>query len=331
MKKIFWVLLGITLLSGTFASAQYSARYIERQKEKVVKENTQGWRGCDEFGAGLNIATFSTNPPFGWTEEKGNKLISNGFGIAFVQQIANEAKIVVSPVGYQSDEDMRQAFEDGRVDIWVGSYYDQKIRGNGHAYIVPAFIPNVITVVFLKNKAREIKTFEDLKGLKGAVRQDEQFYPYIRLSLPKDLEIEEVFDSKEAFTKLITGAVDYLLSSPYSAEAEARRFKLNRYIKFVGTPLPGQELFLVYSKNSACPQYLKDFKDKLNEKRQDLNALKRSLINFIDTWGQRFKDEPSLIDQLKAEGVLARDFTLDTEVKPNIPGNQPNVATDNKQ
>jgi len=312
MKKACWLILGCLILTASIVSAQY----IGSQKRKVVIEQTSGWRGCDGFGGALKIATFSTNPPFGWTEMAGNRLISKGFDVDLMQQIANEKKIALQPVGYQSDEEMRKAFEEGKIDIWVGSYYDPKIRGIGHTYLIPAFIPNVITVVFLKNKARDVKKFEDLKGLKGVVRQDEQFYPYIRLSLPKDLEIEEAFDSKEAFTKLITGKVDYLLSSPYSTEAEARRFKLNRYIKMVATPLMGQELFIVYSKNSMCPQFKKDFKEGLEEKRKDLNAQKRELINFIDTWGQRFKNEPSLIDQLKAEGTLPKDFVLDMTPQP---------------
>ena len=309
MKKLCWILLGGILLIMTSVSAQY----IKTQKKSVVKEKAQVWHRCGEDGDTLKIATFTTNPPFGWSEVDNQRLIAKGFGIDLIQQIARENRIASSVVGFRSDKAMRKAFENGRIDIWVGAYYDPKIRGIGHTYIMPAFIPNVITAVFLKNKGRDVKNFEDLKGLKGAVRQDEQFYPYIRLSLPKDLEIEEVFDSKEAFTKLITGEVDYLLSSPYSAEAEARRFKLNRHIKFISTPLLGQELFVVYSKYSACPQFKKIFEKKLQEKRQDLNGLKRSLINFIDTWGVRFKDEPSLVDQLKREGVLPKDFVLNTD------------------
>ena len=108
----------------------------------------------------------------------------------------------------------------------------------------------------------------------------------------------------------MTGEVDYLLSSPYAAEAEARRFKLNKEIDMVATPLLGQELFVLYSKNSMCPQFQREISQKLREKRQDLNGLKRDLISFIDKWGQRYKDEPPLIDQLKAEKVLPEDYKL---------------------
>ena len=326
-----WIILGSILLTASLVSAQYlkpsSTRYIERQKEKVIAKQTAQWRACGESNSALKIATFSTNPPFGWTEVQEKQLIARGFGIDLVQQIARDKKIFTRTIGFQSDEDMRKAFETGRVDIWIGSYYDPKIRGLGHSYMIPAFIPNVITVIFLKNKARDVKNFDDLKGLKGVVRQDEQFYPYIRMSLPKELDIYETFDSKEAFTKLITGEADYLLSSPYSTEAEARRFKLNQHIKMISTPLMGQELFLVYSKKSMCPEFKKDFMEGLQEKRKDLNALKRSLINFIDTWGQRFKDEPSLIDQLKAEGKLPKDFILDTTTKPDAEAVQSNTET----
>ena len=302
----FWTvaLLGI-ILTGGWVSAQY----IESQRKDIIMHADSPMRVCGEMGGGLKIATFATNPPFGWSEGKSN-FSSNGFGVSLMDQIAQELNIVYGNIGFDKDEDAMAALDIGAVDMIVGAYYDPKIKGIGHRYLIPAFIPNVITVVFLKGKKKEVKDFEDLIGLKGAVRQDEQFYPYIRLSLPEELEIESVFDSREAFTKLLTGEVDFLLSSPYAAEAEARRFKLNKQIELISTPLMAQELFVLYSKNSECPQYQDEIAQKLQEKRQDLNGLKRDLISFIDTWGQKFKNEPSLIDQLKAEKILPEDYKI---------------------
>ena len=302
----FWILALVGLvLTGGWVSAQY----IETQRRDTAMNSGAPLRLCGEISGGLKIATFSTNPPFGWTE--GTEFFrSNGFGIALMNQIAQELNIAYENIAFNKDEDTMKALDSGKVDVLVGAYYDPKIKEIGHLYLVPAFIPNVITVVFLKGKKKEVKDFNDLIGLKGAVRQDEQFYPYIRLSLPEELEIESVFDSKEAFTKLLTGEVDYLLSSPYSTEAEARRFKLNKEIDMVSTPLLGQELFVIYSKNSMCPQFRREISQKLREKRQDLNGLKRDLISFIDKWGQRYKDDPSLIDQLKAQKVLPEDYKL---------------------
>ena len=304
MKFRILILLGLILVAGAV-----SAQYIERQRKDVIRQSSSPIRLCGDISGGLKIATFATKPPFGWTE--GSEFFKgNGFGIALMSQIAQELNIAYENITFNKDKDTMKALNNGDVDVIVGAYYDPKIKEIGHRYLTPAFIPNVITVVFLKGKKKEVKDFKDLIGLKGAVRQDEQFYPYIRLSLPEELEIESVFDSKEAFTKLLTGEVDYLLSSPYAAEAEARRFKLNKEIDMVATPLLGQELFVLYSKNSMCPQFQREISQKLREKRQDLNGLKRDLISFIDKWGQRYKDEPPLIDQLKAEKVLPEDYKL---------------------
>ena len=189
-------------------------------------------------------------------------------------------------------------FQAGNVDLIVGMYYDPKMRMAGNTFLMPSVIQNVISVIFMKGKEKKIEKFEDLIGLKGVVRQDERFYNYIRLGLPKELQIEETNDSREAFTKLLTGEADYLLSSPYAAEAEARRFKMNLDIAMIPVPLMGQELFVLNSGNSLCKRYVPEIINKIKEKRQDMNGLKRDLISYINNWGQRFKNDPSLASQI---------------------------------
>ena len=215
----FWMvaLLGLVLTGGLV-----SAQYIESQRKQQVIIPTPSARTCGEMSGYLKVATFATNPPFGWTEGT-DFYNSNGFGIDLMNKILQELNISHANIGFDSDEEAMHALNIGKIDMIVGVYYDPKIGGLGHRYLIPAFIPNVITVVFLKGKAKQVNDFKDLIGLKGTVRQDEQFYPYIRLSLPSELEITPSFDSREAFTKLLTGEADFMLSSPYAAEAEARR------------------------------------------------------------------------------------------------------------
>ena len=300
MKKI---LLSFLVLMMFSVNAIANSSYIESQKKKEEKVRTVKIRTCGGEDEPLKIAAFATNPPFSWVERQSDEenaiYEGKGFLIDFMKDIAEELNIAVQAVGYPTDEEMLADFQVGNVDVVVGMYYDPKLRMGGNAFISPSVIQNVISVIFMKGKEKQVEKFEDLVGLKGVVRKDEQFYNYIRLGLPKDLQIEEAEDSREAYTKLLTGEADYFLSSPYAAEAEARRFKMKLDISMLSVPLKGQELFVLYSGKSLCPQYYREIAIKIQEKRQDMNAMKRDLISYINDWGQRFKNTPSLKNQLK--------------------------------
>ena len=97
-----------------------------------------------------------------------------------MKDIAEELNIAVQAVGYPTDEEMLADFQVGNVDVVVGMYYDPKLRTGGNAFISPSVIQNVISVIFMKVKEKQVEKFEDLVGLKGVVRKDEQFYNYIR-------------------------------------------------------------------------------------------------------------------------------------------------------
>jgi len=335
MRKLGCLLIlvmGIVGMQVGFAKRDVRADeygiYIESQEQKKIEKIVEGERLCFESSP-VRITSFVTNPPFGWVEKTvfdnlydGWRYTEKGFNVDFIKNIGSELNIAVEAVAYPTDEKMIEAFYEGGVDIIAGAYYDPKMKLAGHGYVVPALIQNVITVVFMKGKEKEVKKFEDLIGMKGIVREDEGFYPYVRLMLPKEMEVETAHDSRSAFTKLILGEVDYILTSPYSAEAEARRFKLNTDISMVPVPLLGQELFLLVSGRVRCPHLVYEIALRLREKRKDMNAMKRELINYIDTWGQRFKNDPGLIDQLKKEGALP-EKPQDSEDSPKVEVEQP--------
>ena len=313
MKKYIFMVLTVIMFALECGA---SSRYIESQrKEKKEVNQAKQLRTCGLEDRPLRITAFATNPPFSWVEIKGEGnrtvFVSKGFLIDFIKEIAQELNIAVEAVGYPTDSKMLADFQVGNVDMIVGMYYDPKLRVGGNMFLTPSVIQNVISVVFMKGKEKTVEKWEDLVGLKGVVRQDEQFYNYIRLMLPKTLEIAEAVDSREAFTKLLTGEADYFLSSPYAAEAEARRFKMNLDVSMIPVPLMGQELTALYSGRSLCKKYAYEIANKIKEKKKDKNAMKSNLISYINAWGQRFKDDTSLKSQL--ESVSAPETEVDTQ------------------
>ena len=302
MKIKGWM-IGISILM-TVTVCRAATSYIESQRpvEPKAVPNLE-WHWCGDRDYPLRLATFTTNPPFGWTEKaEGDTLISRGFGIDFVRNLLNEARIATESVGFASDREAMEALATGAADVYVGGYYDPKQRMAGHTYMIPSLFQNMVSVIFLKGKEKPIAALNDLIGMKGVVRRDEIFYSYIHAIMPSGVRIERVIDSREAFTKLLTGEVDYMLSSPYSAEAEARRFKMNQDIKMVQLPIAGQELFVVFSGRSACPQYGRVLGQLLAKHKPSQDEAVRMLFNYMNEWGERFRDQPSLKESLSREG-----------------------------
>lgn len=295
MKIICMCLLGIMMTYGVRAQ---SSRYIEQQKREV-KHVAEKKKICN-ITYPIRIATSATNPPFGWTEAEWDKMkqkdkyLAKGYNIDLLSDLFKSLDVWASPVAFTNDTDALNGLENGRVDVFIGAYYDPRYRKMGYTYIIPSYFQNVAALIFLKGKEKEFTSFQDLKGLKGVVRSDELFYTYVRPSLPSDVYIEEVPSSREAFTRLINGRADYILGSPYSAEAEARRFKLNTKITMVKTPLPAQEMFIVFGKNAPCRAAIPELVKKMKEHQKHKVEETQKLISYINTWGQRFKNEPGL-------------------------------------
>ena len=319
-----WILLFLFILGNiTPTLAQEKKKqgiYIGARKKEEKVDTSIEWRTCSNRKP-LRITTFATNPPFGWTEgypvENKDEIeyISQGYLVDFLKKIADELHIATTLVGFPTDQEALSALETGAVDIFVGSYYDPKQRGRGHIFITPDVFQNLVVAVFMKGKEKEIKTLDDLIPLKGVARLDEQLFSYIHILFPKEAKIELVEDSQEAFTKLLKGEADYFLSSPYSAETEARRFKINHEIKMASIPIVGQKLFVLYSGRSACRQYIPEFKKKISEKDRDLSEETKALMEYINVWGENFREDPSLREEL---GLLP-----ETEVEKKI--DQPTI------
>lgn len=308
MKQLLMVcVVGMMMLCfQTVWAADKEVSYIGEKavsQEKTSNKKIND-RQCGGEGNPIRVASFETNPPFGWVDFSegrfgmSDRYFGNGFAVALFRNIAEANGLFVQPVGFPSYEKALKALAQGEIDVFAGAYYDPHIRQMGNSFVTPSFFQNAIVAVFLKGKEKPIERFEDLIGMKGVVRQDEYFYELMYKGLSKDLTIKQVPNAREAFRLLLTGEADYMLSSPYAAEAEARRFKMNQDIELSERALFGPEMFFVFSLNSDCRNIRSQFSQLIKKEKVHFEDWQRLLVSYIDRWGQRFKDSPSLDEQL---------------------------------
>lgn len=306
--------LSAPVLQAQTRSQKQTIKYIEQEdvkkEQKKKKEDI-----CGTPDEPIRVASFSTNPPLGWVDaiwsaREMTGYTGNGFAINLFEQLAKDENISFKVGAYSSYQNALEALQRGKIDILLGMYYNPKLTRFFNV-IYPAYMNNPIIAVFKKGNEKPVQTFKDLVGLKGVVRQEELFYPIIYPSLPAGINVAQVFGAKEAFTGLMDGTYDYILTGLYNAETELRRFKLIDETVVSDTPLTQLQIFFAMSKKSECKNLKKPISDRLETLLKDPKAIHKLLIDNIDGWGKRFEDDPSLLEMLKTG---EKDTTPSSEI-----------------
>ena len=302
--KIGLMVISVFAFSNLGYAKKAKNEYVEAEQQVAVKRQKVCNIACG-CQKPIRVAGFVTNPPFGWATSiihKGrDKYITNGYGIDLFFKMAQELDYKTENVGFPSYQTALKELRRGRVDVIAGVYYNKNNLGVGMDLLFPSFMENPIVPIYLKGKEKNIKTFADLKGLKGVVRQEEMIYPLVYRQLLPGTDLKQVSGSKRAFKLLLDGQADYMLTSLYSAEAEIRRFKLVDKIQFSSVALEKPKLFFVFSATSGCQGLKESFSKKLKELQADNASYMNYFISYIDQWGQAFKDEPGLLETASVE------------------------------
>lgn len=300
-KFIFLLSFSLSFVQPVWATALKTG-YIGDEKKIVTKVKKQNNQVCGTVKRPIHYAGFVTNPPFGWVtieESKRNKgttyLVNNGYAYDLFFKIAKELNLEVKNVGYRSYTEALRDLRRGKIDILGGVYYNKMNYGIGMSLLYPSYIENPVVPLFVKGKEKEVKSFDDLKDLKGIIRKEELIYPMI-YQQTNGLDLKQVSGSKKAFEMLIKGEVDYLLTSLYAGEAEVRRFKLVDKIHFSDIALVRPQLFYAFSSTSGCLKLKSVFEKRLRAKQKNEDAYHAYFVDHINQWGQTFKDEAGLLD-----------------------------------
>ena len=326
-KKAFCVFGLFSFLISTPLFAK-KADYIDGEKVEVRAKKVQQLAECG-FVRPIRVAGFVTNPPFGWVTMQQESVhtdkmiyINNGYAIDLFTSISKKMNLKVKNVGYLSYQTALRDLRKGKIDVIAGVYFNKNILGVGTNLLFPSFMDNPMVPIFVKGKEKNIKTFEDLKNLKGVVRQEELIYPLIYRQLVPGTNLKQVSGSKKAFEMLLKGDVDYMLTSLYAGEAEVRRFKLVDKITFSNTALINPKLFFAFASSTDCQKLKKLYTAELKNMQKDSANYKQHFISYVDKWGQDFKDEKSLIDMIQKQTISTSAQSLENMAKEdenNVP------------
>lgn len=249
------------------------------------------------FSRPIRVATTSNNRPFGWVEwvrgGGGASLVSKGFGLEVFKELATKLKLRYQVFGYATDQEAINELKKGNLDLLIGIYTPNTTIGRGAMPIFPAMFKNVFTVYYPKDRAFEVQNYTSLNDKKGVMRRVENLYPLFSQHITEEMSIS-LETTESALKKLLNQEADYLIGSPYSMEAELRRYKLHEEIIPSDKTLLSATMFMVLTRATDCFKLKNMLGDALTEYNSDPKRADKQIRQVIDEWGERFRDAPGM-------------------------------------
>ena len=301
LKKTTVQFMGMLLLAASFAwpvwgqrSASYESDIVEEQEKPKPKAERIAECG---FAKTLRVATTVNNRPFGWSERLhsrvGSALIGKGFGIEMFEEIAQKLNLSYQIVGFTDDKEALLALKRGEVDLLIGIYTPETILGGNSVVVYPAIFSNIFSVYYRKDRPFEVTDYKSLAGKSGVMRRSENIYPLFSMRLPVDTSIS-VETTEGAFKKILSGEADFLIGSPYSLEAELRRYKLHDEIVSAPQAISQAAMYMVLTHARDCFKLRDLLGQAIDEYTSDPKRVDQKLRHLIDEWGERFREAPRL-------------------------------------
>lgn len=268
--------------------------------EQKKKETKKQIADCG-FMRPIRVASTSNNRPFGWVErvqtEGKTVYVSKGFGINMFEEIAKKLNLRYQIVGYAKDQDAITDLRKGALDLLIGVYTPYATVGKNMIPIYPAMFSNVFTVYYMKDKAFEVTGDESLNYKKGMIRRTENLYPLFATRMTPAMSIT-LETTESSFQKLLSGEADYLLGSPYSVEAELRRYKLQDDIVFSREKIMDAAMFMVLTRATDCFKLNGMLGKEIEAYNADQAHVNDEINKVIDAWGERFRSSPGMKETL---------------------------------
>ena len=256
----------------------------------------------------VNYSSFSDYAPIAYFHKPKKKYghLETIFSEA-LQEISTQAYWDLHDENFDSIESAQKAFENGKIDLFLGNYYDDAALRYAD-YIYPAVLNNPIHVIILPRNQEKIKTTEDLKNLKGVYVATEHFSGYM-LNNFKRYNISPAANALEAYEKLFIGQIDYIIGSYYYNYVQASLLGLKNEVVFSKAALWNMPLFLVVSKASQYNERIKRVLSRYVMKPAFKDMVEKSLrdkVREFEIVGQSVVP-PSFVRKQTAEDITPAD------------------------
>jgi len=174
-----------------------------------------------------------------------------GAAPSLVEAIGKAINVPVESKYMGTWEDAQAAVRDGKADMIFGIYYNDE-RATYLDYVQPAFTYDDVAVFVVKGKEFPFTGKDDLIGKKGVTNQGESYGTEFDAFMKDKLDVARAAGIDAAFKDLLDGKADYLIAGYYPGLAEAAKDGIKGKVVPLDQALLSQEMFVAFSKKSAC-------------------------------------------------------------------------------
>lgn len=269
MNKVFFLIFSCCLLMSNNVSAQM------KNYTNIIKK-----------AEAIKVTGYMDYPPFGYIQEERNdygEIIEYTYHSVFediLNDLKNNSNVKISYI-FSSKQNTEQFISDinsGKIDIFLGAYNDTK-RFKRTELVFPSILNNPVTVITMPETAAQLKDLNQLKQMRGAVCNQDEFSDYVKRQM-NEYQLEYVETPYQLFEKLYTGEVDFVFTTQYFGIIEAAKLGIRDYLSFSKQIVWNMPIFIGISQLSPNRKFLSqklssysenpEHKIKLEKKLQDL-------------------------------------------------------------
>jgi len=199
-----------------------------------------------------------------------------------VEAIAKSLKVPLESKFMGTWSEAQAATRDGKADMIFGIYYNDQ-RAEYLDYVEPAFIFDPVVVFVAKGKGFPFTGQNDLIGKKGVTNEGESYGNEFDAFIKDKLDVARADGIDDAFKALLDGEADYLIAGYYPGVAEAARAGIKDKVEALEPALLSAEMYVAFSKKSACRSLAPQFGQGIAEKTTD-GSFHDMLTDAIKTW-----------------------------------------------
>lgn len=214
-------------------------------------------------------------------------------------------------VEYSTETDYEKTLinlRQGQTDILLGMYYDTKMY-RGLEYIYPAVLNNPVHLIVVAQNQDLISSSEDLLKYKGTYIKTEYFSDYMLKNF-KNNNITASDSVMDAYKKLLTGEVDYIIGSYYYNYVKVCELGLKNYVTFSRSALWNMPLFIGVSKASKYYKRISSILKKLAVDDKFTASINNALIAKVKQ------------AEVDAQGVVPPSFVREQKQGELTPADQ---------
>ncbi|WP_224983807.1 substrate-binding periplasmic protein [Geomonas agri] len=216
---------------------------------------------------GCTSLVYSANPqypPFHWAAGKGFE----GASIELLS-LALPKGVTARPVVYPWKRVLYLA-EQGGVDLVV-SLRKTPEREKFLVFTEHRSFPNPAVVFVRKDRTFPMRSWQDLKGHKGAISLGDSFGEEFDRYRRKELDIKEANTVVENLRRLDAGNVDYFITGKYPGTYYLDRIGNGRIVS-LDTPVTSRSIYFAFSRKSPCASLVDEVSRHLEELERDGTA-----------------------------------------------------------